>query len=319
IVRGRLPTALGPALAAFWIVAMAESASPASADAQPNRIRIEYALPESGNYQNLADRLKSNRALEKMQEMFGSFRLPNDLSLVAKECGMANAWYQRPKVTICYEYVDDIDKGVRKETHDGITHSDGVLGQFIYTVAHEMGHALFDTLNVPLFGRPEDAADEFATYMMLSFGKQEARRLIHGAAYGYKDYVRNPQVTVPLHAFSDAHGAPMQRFYNLLCIAYGADQETFGDLADHQHLSETRALFQGHLPEGRARGCRIEFGELNFAFQHLIKPHMDQQLAKAVLQDGWLPDVLAEPDAPPEPPKIKEISENANKANSVRR
>ncbi len=302
IVSRRLAKALGASLVAFWIVAMAESASPASADAQPNRIRYEYALPESGNYQNLADRLKSNRALEKMQEMFGSFRLPNDLSLVAKECGMANAWYQRPKVTICYEYVDDIDKGVRKETRDGITHSDGVLGQFIYTVAHEMGHALFDTLNVPLLGRPEDAADEFATYMMLSFGKQEARRLIHGAAYGYKDYLRNPKVTVPLHAFSDAHGAPMQRFYNLLCIAYGADQETFGDLADHQHLTETRALFQGHLPEGRARGCRIEFGELNFAFQHLIKPHMDQQLAKAVLQDGWLPDVLAEPDAPPEPP-----------------
>src|SRR5215472_8643855 len=79
-----------------------------------------------------------------------------------------------------------------------------------------------------------------------------------------------------------------------------------GDLVDHQHLSETRALFQGHLPEGRARGCRIEFGELNFAFQHLIKPHVDQQLAKAVLQDGWLPDVLAEPDLPPEPPQIKE-------------
>ena len=302
IVPRRPAKVLGASLVAFWIVAMAEAASPASADEQPDRIRIEYALPESGNYQNLSDRLKSNRTLEKMQEMFGSFRLPNDLSLVAKECGMANAWYQRPTVTICYEYVDDIDKGVRKETRDGITHSDGVLGQFIYTVAHEMGHALFDTLNVPLLGRPEDAADEFATYMMLSFGKQDARRLIHGAAYGYKDYLRNPKVTVPLHAFSDAHGAPMQRFYNLLCIAYGADQETFGDLADHQHLTETRALFQGHLPEGRARGCRIEFGELNFAFQHLIKPHMDQQLAKAVLRDGWLPDVLAEPDAPPEPP-----------------
>ena len=162
IVSRRPAKALGASLVAFWIVAMAESASPASADAQPNRIRFEYALPESGNHQNLADRLKSNRALEKMQEMFGSFRLPNDLSLVAKECGMANAWYQRPKVTICYEYVDDIDKGVRKETRDGITHSDGVLGQFIYTVAHEMGHAVFDTLNVPLLGRPEDAADEFA-------------------------------------------------------------------------------------------------------------------------------------------------------------
>ena len=298
--------AVGASLLAFWIVAMAVAAPPAIADEVPNRIRIEYAPPKSQNYQPLVDRLKANRALDKMQEIFGSFRLPTDINLRTMECGMANAWYQRPTVTICYEYLDDIEKGVRKETHDGITHSDAVLGQFIYVVAHEMGHALFDTLNVPLLGQPEDAADEFSTYMMLSFGKQDARRLIHGAAYGYKDYVRNPKVTVPLQAFSDAHGAPMQRFYNLLCIAYGADQETFGDLADHQHLSETRALFQGHLPEGRARGCRIEFGELNFAFQHLIKPHMDQQLAKAVLQTGWLPDVLAEPDVPPEPPKIKE-------------
>ena len=77
-----------------------------------------------------------------------------------------------------------------------------------------------------------------------------------GAAYGYKADVRNPKVTVPLHAFSDAHGAPMQRFYNLLCIAYGADQETFGDPVDHRHLSETRALFQGHLPEGRRADCK---------------------------------------------------------------
>ena len=291
---------------ALWAFVTAAAAGPAIADEAPNRIQIDYAAPKSKDHEKLVGRLKTNLTLEKMQEMFGSFRLPNDLSLTTKECGMANAWYQRPKVTICYEYLDDIEKGIRKDTHDGITPNDAALGQFIYVVAHEMGHALFDTLNIPLFGRPEDAADEFATYMMLAFGKQDARRLIHGAAYGYKDYVRNPKVTVPLHAFSDAHGAPMQRFYNLLCIAYGADQEIFGDLVEHRHLTDTQALFQGHLPEGRARGCRVEFGELHFAFEHLIRPHVDQALAKAVLQDGWLPDVLAEPDVPPSPPQTKE-------------
>jgi hypothetical protein len=29
---------------------------------------------------------------------------------------------------------------------------------------------------------------------------------------------------------------------------------------------------------------------------------MDQELEKTVLQEGWLPDVLAEPDVPPPPP-----------------
>ena len=41
---------------------------------------------------------------------------------------------------------------------------------------------------------------------------------------------------------------------------------------------------------------------LNFAFKSLIRPHMDQELEKTVLQEGWLPDVLAEPDVPPPPP-----------------
>jgi Putative metallopeptidase len=156
-----------------------------------------------------------------------------------------------------------------------------------------MGHAMFDFLNVPLFGRAEDAADQFATYIMLLYGKQDARRLIGGAAYGYREYVRNPKVTVRLEAFSEAHGAPMQRFYNLLCMAYGADQETFGDL-----------LKNGYLPQARARGCRVEFGEVNFAFQQTIRPHVDQELAKAVLQSGWLPAALAEPDIPPPPPQL---------------
>ena len=220
--RPRVTKALALSLIAFWIIVMAAAASSAIADEAPNRVRIEYAPPKSPKYQDLFSRLKANRALEKMQEMFSSFRLPNDILLRTTECGMANAWYQRPTVTICYEYMDDIEKGIRKDTHDGITPNDAALGQFIYVVAHEMGHALFDSLNVPLLGRPEDAADEFSTYMMLSFGKQEARRLIHGAAYGYKDYVRNPKVTVPLQAFSDAHGAPMQRFYKGTCRRGGA-------------------------------------------------------------------------------------------------
>ena len=137
--------ASGALLLAFWIVAMAAAAPPASADEAPNRINIEYAPPKNKNYQDLADRLKANRALEKMQEMFGSFKLPNDIYLITTECGMVNAWYQRPRVTICYEYMDDIEKGIRKDTHDGITPNDAALGQFIYVVAHEMHCSMLST------------------------------------------------------------------------------------------------------------------------------------------------------------------------------
>jgi Putative metallopeptidase len=86
-----------------------------------------------------------------------------------------------------------------------------------------MGHGMFDLLDVPLFGRPEDAADQFAAFMMLKLGKDQTRRLIGGAAFTYKDYVEKTNVVVPQTAFVDVHGAPMQRFYNLLCMGYGAE------------------------------------------------------------------------------------------------
>ena len=40
-------------------------------------------------------------------------------------------------------------------------------------------------LKIPLFGREEDAADQFSAYIMLHFGKEDAHRLIEGAAYQY--------------------------------------------------------------------------------------------------------------------------------------
>lgn len=92
--------------------------------------------------------------------------------------------------------------------------------------------------------------------------------------------MQNPQVTAPLVAFSEAHGAPAQRFFNLLCLAYGADPELFADVVE-----------RGHLPKARATGCKREYDQVAFAFHDLITPHIDQALARRVLDKTWLPEV----------------------------
>ena len=292
--RRARPNRLGVLAFALCIALILVAPVPAAADEpRPNRIHIEYVPPKSPENQRIYEALKERHALEKMQEMFGGFRLSNDLNMRTFECGIVNAWYQRPTVTICYEYIADFLTRMPKDTPSGITPTDAMLGQFFYVVAHEIGHAMFDFLNTPLFGRPEDAADYFAAYIMLLFGKQDARRLIVGAAYTYRNAIQNPKVTSRLVAFSSQHGAPAQRFFNLMCLAFGADRETFGDL-----------IKIGYLPEARSRGCRVEFGELNFAFRQLIQPHVDQELAKAALQQGWLPPSEARPDPPPPPPHM---------------
>ena len=221
------------------------------ANAEPRRIRVEYVPPTNPAHQALYELLQQRRALEKFQEIFSPFRLPIDLTLKTLGCdGVANAFYQRPELKICYEYLDDIRKNMPKETTEaGITPGDAVLGQFFYVVAHEMGHAVFDLYDVPLFGGPEDAADQFAAYMMLQFGKGEARRLIGGAAYSYRNFVHDPKFVVPLEAFSSMHGAPQQRFYNLLCIAYGADSKLFADVVEKGYLPrEACGHVQGRVP-----------------------------------------------------------------------
>ena len=68
----------------------------------------------------------------------------------------------------------------KETTPEGITPADAVMGQFFYVVAHEMGHAMFDILQVPVFGNGEDAADHFSVYIMLQFGKDQSRRTDFG-------------------------------------------------------------------------------------------------------------------------------------------
>ena len=157
--------------------------------------------------------------------------------------GDSNAWYEDDTVTVCYEYIDEQMKNAPKETTPaGVTRVDAIVGPTVEVFLHEVGHAVFDYLKVPLFGREEDAADQFAAYILLRFGKSDARRLIGGVAYAYQTEASVP--STKKNPFADEHGLPAQRFYNVLCIAYGADPKLFADLVEKKYL-----------PEERAEGC----------------------------------------------------------------
>ena len=164
-----------------------------------------------------------------------------------------------------------------------------MIAQLFFALAHEFGHAVFDIYDIPVFGREEDAADQFATYYMLQFGEDRAHRLVTGAAFSYRQYIKNykqkPNVTLPLLTFSSDHGAPEQRFYNLICLAYGYDAKLFEKVANE------------FLPKSRARNCRYEYVVLRYAFKQLIVPHLNMDQAKEVMDAKWLDDTDRRPQA----------------------
>jgi hypothetical protein len=269
--------------------AEARKATPSSRT-EADRIDIQYAEPKLAANQPVYKLVRDHQVLEKIRDLLRPLRLSHRLLLETRDCdGRSNAWSNEDGVTVCYEYINDIlENAPEKTTPGGVTPIDAVIGPLVDVFLHEAGHAVFAVLKTPLFGREEDAADQFSTYIMLKLDKDEARRLILGSAYQYKGDLSTPSVTMKQQWFADEHGTSAQRFYNLLCTAFGADPELFADVVD-----------KGFLPGDRAIVCKREHVQLERAFDTLIRPHIDPKLALK-LHRRWLPPVDAKPEASPE-------------------
>ena len=140
---------------------------------------------------------------------------------------------------------------------------------------------MFDQLKVPIFGREEYAADQVAAFILLHPAKAEARRLIMATRHAYTAESKSSGPP-ELAEFSEEHGTPAQRAANLLCIAYGADPKLFADVVS-----------KGYLPKMRAEQCKDEYEQIFDAFEAVILPHVDRDLAQKILKRDWLPKTTA--------------------------
>lgn len=125
------------------------------------------------------------------------------------------------------------------EAQDAYVHSN--VASILY---HELGHAIIDVMQVPIFGQEEDAADVLSVLLIDQiFEEDSAQAVAYDAAFGFQAEAEDAQ---PI--FWDVHGPDEQRYYNLVCIFYGANPQDRAELA--QELG---------LPEERAEYCDAEF------------------------------------------------------------
>jgi hypothetical protein len=233
------------------------------------QVRYEYQDPANATQKNIRDRLQELRILERLSEFLSPLRLPRPLTLTVQGCdGRVNAYYWRDKVMVCYEYFDFLLKvAPEMPTPEGLTRHEALAGMTADVFLHETGHAVFDMLEVPFLGREEDAADEFSAYVLLQRAKEDARRLILGVAYLGSKQAQQEMSSEAQQA--DIHELPAQRYYNVLCMAYGDDPNLFAD-----------AIQYWHLPETRAKNCHYEYLRYQYAFRALISPYVDYALVE---------------------------------------
>lgn len=256
----------------IWIMGLAVMSAPALAKKPwplfTDQVRSQYVTPKDPKHLSIQTTLREQRVLERLRELLSPLRLPRILTLKVEGCdGVANAFYEDDAVTVCYEYLDFVVQNAPKQTAGGPTPADALIGPTIDVFLHEVGHAVFDMLEIPIFGREEDAADQFSAYILLRFAPADAQRLIRGVAFlGAKEAKDAQQQAPEIKDFADSHGLPAQRYFNVLCMAYGFDEKAYAD-----------AMTRGRLSTERAEGCADEYAMLDRAFKKLVTPYVDQR------------------------------------------
>ncbi|UWR21694.1 DUF4344 domain-containing metallopeptidase [Sulfitobacter sp. S190] len=114
-----------------------------------------------------------------------------------------------------------------------------VASNLLAVLYHELGHALIDTGDLPVFGQEEDAADTLSILMIDTlFDDDTARTIAYDTADGFAADARLAADDI---AWWDTHGPDAQRYYNLVCLFYGADPDTRDDFAADMGLPDDRA------------------------------------------------------------------------------
>jgi hypothetical protein len=230
-----------------------------------NRIEIAYLHPENPALRPYETLVKEDQVLEHVQRSMRFIELPQPIFIHFAQCDDDNAWYNpyEHTVTFCYELVRHIENIAPKGTRDGTSRRDAILGSVYFSLQHELGHAFIDTFEFPILGREEDAADDLAAYAILTMNKPKPEQIIRGAAWMWGQDARREKPDKG--ALADVHSLAYQRFFNLLCLAYGSDPVSF-------------AFVERDLPSDRAADCKREFRLLDFSITKLFTGHVDTAL-----------------------------------------
>jgi hypothetical protein len=138
-----------------------------------------------------------------------------------------------------------------------------VTGNMLFVLLHELAHAAIDDFELPVLGRDEDAADDYAVMRMLIVGTSFSQRVLAEAARGwFLSDRRDRQEGEPL-AYYDDHGLDQQRAYNIVCLTYGSDPGKFMDLANRVKL-----------PEDRQGTCPNDYAKVFRSWTTALKPHL---------------------------------------------
>lgn len=237
----------------------ADGGTPAPAPTTNSRFAGKWApvsYNETSSYAAVRDDVRGAQRLETVvQRLNAAYPLPQNVSVSFEECGQPNAFYNPSEgaVSFCYEMMDYMTRVLGEQVGPERL-AEAVEGAYRFIMLHEVGHALTHQLDLPITGREEDVADQFATLALIRQGDKGAQSAIDGvlALQGQSEFGDSD--------YAGEHSLGPQRLYNVACWVFGSDPDKYIGLVDDE----------GGLPVARARRCPGEFAQMEKSFDRLL-------------------------------------------------
>lgn len=210
----------------------------------------------------------------EVEQLRRRWRLPGGIRVQLTACrpfqtSASATWsLEERTIRVCYEYLSEMRAmaqsaerpsvaGQAPDTMPVTQYREHLLtGMARFALQHEVGHMLVGVFKLPITGREEDFADQFALLQLLG-DAGAARELLDGPLWHF-GYLRSTRS----HRPDDTHGSPAQRMANWACWLIGRDAVAFAHLAEWADLSGYR----------RSR-CPSEFELLHRAISTITAPH----------------------------------------------
>ncbi len=263
---------------------VAQAQSPISAIANQNpanlialhrgngRIKVIYGETKNPFSAALMEVYQQSRFFEEITEPIAAqFKLPRNVRVILQDCGVANAFYSSKDhaIVMCSELTNQAYKLSKQKGYGDETALKSAVLSTVFFLYHEVGHMLIHELDLPIVGREEDIADQFAAYFLLrsdpSADKSLSGQILLSAAKVFARQSTRPSKEI----YIDPHSLNQQRYYNIVCMVYGASPEKYSSL-----------VAKLNYPESRLNGCRQESESMLRNWGRLLKPYLKQR-------EGW--------------------------------
>ena len=145
----------------------------------------------------------------------------------------------------------------------------------LFTLYHEVAHLLIDRMQLPVLGKEEDAADNFATWVLLHKNTPEANQTLEDAARGwvltgksYGDYFGDED-------YASGYSPDQHRATQIVCLMVGADGAAFRRVANAYNI-----------PAERQHTCLYDYELVDRTLGGLLSPAASGSRVDVTYHDG---------------------------------